>query len=626
VIARYQVRSGNTSPKGTIADLFNSRTATAVVDMPCNIDILASKLPAIMNLKSEDIVHKHTLFPYYTAFLTSERLNLVMQSMKGEFGGDIHTRAGIMASTVQPPKYLRFCHECNARDYKNYGEYYWHRLHQIPGLLVCPTHQTILQDSTIGVHGINKHEYVAADEYNCGNKLKVVNYASEVLNKLSSLANDIEWLMDNYEVIRNTYGNEDGFREQYLSILMEKGISTSTGRVYQNELIDSFRAYYGDEFLDIVQSNVDNDFENNWLSSLVRKHRKAFHPLRHLLLMRFLAGSVRDFFKGERIYIPFGKGPWLCLNAAAKHYLEPVVTDLAITHCLDTKLPVGTFKCSCEFVYSRRGPDKHIDDKYKIGRIKQFGLEWENKLKEFVEIEKLSMRETARRLKVDASTVKKYAKSLKFKAKWLIVEIENDESYISEEKSTDELIELHRIKWLETIKSNPDVSKTELRKINKATYIWLYRHDLEWLNINSPNYKPDNTKNTRVDWDKRDKETLKKVKQAVDDILSSDLKPERITLGRIGRKTGLLAVLEKHSNKLPKTQVYLDSMIESIDDYQVRKVRWSTNKIYLTGEELKEWKIVRVAGLRPGYSVEVQKVIEDEIFRYSSNLMTNIIV
>ena len=45
-------------------------------------------------------------------------------------------------------------------------------------------------------------------------------------------------------------------------------------------------------------------------------------------------------------------------------------------------MPIGTFNCSCGFIYARKGPDKLVDDLYRIGRIKAFGGVWKGKLKE----------------------------------------------------------------------------------------------------------------------------------------------------------------------------------------------------------------------------------------------------
>ncbi|MBV7508768.1 hypothetical protein KW850_26495 [Bacillus sp. sid0103] len=50
-----------------------------------------------------------------------------------------------------------------------------------------------------------------------------------------------------------------------------------------------------------------------------------------------------------------------------------VLTSCVITRDYKTGLPVGTFTCSCGFVFSRKGPDKTNEDRYKIGRIKELG-------------------------------------------------------------------------------------------------------------------------------------------------------------------------------------------------------------------------------------------------------------
>lgn len=137
-----------------------------------------------------------------------------------------------------------------------------------------------------------------------------------------------------------------------------------------------------------LPSGVDGEC---WLRAITRKQRKSFHPVSHLLIIHFLGESVDTIYVHHNTaYNPFGIGPFLCLNAAAEHYLKPVITDLKVTTCSDTKKPVGTFHCLCGFVYSRRGPDVTTEDKLKIGRIKEFGDTWFEKLDHLINQEKLS--------------------------------------------------------------------------------------------------------------------------------------------------------------------------------------------------------------------------------------------
>ena len=56
-----------------------------------------------------------------------------------------------MASSVTTPRYFRFCPLCLKEDLQEYGEAYWHRLHQTPGVLACPVHAIPLSDSIVPI-------------------------------------------------------------------------------------------------------------------------------------------------------------------------------------------------------------------------------------------------------------------------------------------------------------------------------------------------------------------------------------------------------------------------------------------------------------------------------------------
>lgn len=623
ILARYHIRSGNISPKATMKELFGLNTVTSVVDLPSNIDSLIKNMPIGAKYTAEELIFNHTLYPFYSAFLPPERAELVLNSMKEHRGGDIYTRAGIMASSISSKQYLQFCPECIKEDREKYGEFYWHRVHQIPGVMVCPKHKELLLDSKVLVHSQNKHEYIPANEENCRvdestildvdkevsviTLLKYMNNSvinetalkdlDAILEKLWILSNDAQCLLNQ----KFSSKPMDWFYHQYINKLMEYGMANINGNVRQKELIDDFISYYGEEFLDIAQSTVNSDDESNWLCMIIRKHRKTFHPIRHLLMIRYLGLTLGEVFYKELEYKPFGEGPWPCLNAGAEHYLQPVVTDLKVTYGADVKSPIGTFTCSCGFVFARRGPDTSDDDRYKIGRIKRFGQVWENKLKELVN-EKLSLNETARRLNVDANTVKKYAKRLGLKVYWesRAEDIEVD-TYDNYKEEPDVNHANHREEWIKLMKQFPEKSKTELRKMNKALYTWLYRNDRDWLNENSPDTVAKTTINNRIDWNERDEEILRLVQDVVFSMLESSIKPERITISRVGKKIGKLALLEKHLDKLPKTKDYLSSVIETIDDFQIRRIKWAIKELEKEGVPIMKSRLFRKAGINERY-------------------------
>lgn len=60
---------------------------------------------------------------------------------------------GIYQSSSMDARRLRYCPQCFDEDIATYGEPYWHRLHQIPGIAVCPRHGCWLADTEITLTG-----------------------------------------------------------------------------------------------------------------------------------------------------------------------------------------------------------------------------------------------------------------------------------------------------------------------------------------------------------------------------------------------------------------------------------------------------------------------------------------
>jgi len=409
-------------------------------------------------------------------------------------------------------------------------------------------------------------------------------------------------------------------------MLIERGLATVTGRVYQRELLGEFLYFYGHTTLTALNSDISLEAPHNWLSAIVRKPRKVFHPIRHLLLFQFLGISIGTFLPkppsrgqtGDLSYQPFGTGPWLCLNPAADHYHQPVVTHLEISLCGDTKKPVGKFSCSCGFIYCRTGPDCSQEDAYRIGKIKAVGSVWQQKLQYLVEIEQLGLRETARRLHVDPRTINRYVQSLELTARWRSLNIPQSSDLIESPStasiSSNKSQTYHQNIWLALQAEHPQASKTALRRLAPATYIWLYRNDQEWLTQNSPALKTSVRPNNRVDWQLRDEQILAEVKEAVQNLLAAE-KPVRITVSKVAKAIGHLALIEQHLDQLPLTRVYLESVVETIEDFQIRRVQWAAKILNQQSKVIEPWKIIRLAGLKPGYSEKVGRAIAFEITR-----------
>ena len=107
----------------------------------------------------ESIVERHTMFPLYGRFLPKERRNILFKS----FVSMSNHCKNYLPIKNKGSRYLRYCPICVVKDREQYGETYWHRIHQLQGLNVCPTHHSKLINSNYIIDGNNSPTLIAAE-------------------------------------------------------------------------------------------------------------------------------------------------------------------------------------------------------------------------------------------------------------------------------------------------------------------------------------------------------------------------------------------------------------------------------------------------------------------------------
>lgn len=557
-LARYHKRSGNLNNKDSALDLFGKKKAYIIPDLTTDLERLFNRVKPFTNSSINEWINYHTLYNYYTNFNSKEiKQNVRDKMLNGSSNNSLHYSTGQVAGTVKEPMYFRYCPNCLEEDIQMYGETYWRTYHQLPSVFICLKHSVLLEDSSILIRQGNSSFFYPNIE-NCLKNKNKSDFSKIDIELLQLLATE------SYKITKKNYEFDQlNLLEIYHFLLQRKGYVKSNGTIDQRRLEEDFNQKFKPSFLKLMQSIPSGVDGNCWLRAITRKHRKSYHPVRHLLFIHFLGESVDTIDQyANNFYRPFGERPYLCLNPAANHYLQPVITNLKITRCSDTKRPVGTFSCTCGFVYSRRGPDKTEEDKTKIGRIKILGDVWLNKLNQMIEKEGLSYSECSRILKVDKNTIIKYSS-------------QTNRNPINKK---DNIKCVSKQQWLDLIKQYPTVSRTNLRKKNPALYMRIYRNDKEWLKKHPPFAKKNVVTNKRVDWVKRDLKILDEVKKVVEDLGARE-KPVRITLSSIGKAIKQLSLLEQKADKLPLTIAYIDSVKESVTDFQKRRIDWSVRQL-----------------------------------------------
>ncbi len=284
LLARYHRHTCSLSPKRTLDDLFDSRNVRATVDLPGHLGVLSRRLPPDRGLTSERLAIEFTLFPYHAAFQRPAVVAGVLAAMTEGAVDGIHMRLGIAASTISVPATLRYCPACHREALARWGERYWRRAHQLPGVLVCPDHGVPLVDSAVTSCSGHQHEFIAADDRNCGSP----SFQPRWIDDQPCRTILLEIARRSTELLgRPPRGQSPAdLTACYRRALIDRRLASANGRVSQRRLHDAFDA----AFAPVRAALPDVVAETSWLSSIVRKHRHAFHPLRHVLFGLFLDG------------------------------------------------------------------------------------------------------------------------------------------------------------------------------------------------------------------------------------------------------------------------------------------------------------------------------------------------
>ena len=148
VWARYKDHVRFTAKTDAFLELFGSRGVKPIIDLPCRIQSFVDRLPLEHCYNVNFFIDNHTLFPYYQAFLPKERRQLARDEMILGKGKGIHALLEVYTQ-ILPSTWFRFCPKCVEEDKRKFGECYWHRLHQLPGVEICPLHEVLIEKSIV---------------------------------------------------------------------------------------------------------------------------------------------------------------------------------------------------------------------------------------------------------------------------------------------------------------------------------------------------------------------------------------------------------------------------------------------------------------------------------------------
>lgn len=250
--------------------------------MKCRASFVMSaqlgRLAELTGLPAESLLKENTVFPYLTAFLPGWQVRHIRGRLLSEDVFNLKSLATLIQHAAVSGLGRRFCPECARQELASLGESYWHRLHQLPGVLVCIVHHCRLRQaespSRQRLELPHETSGLVFARFTPGERL-----ASIVMETEAVLCGQIERLDATY----------------YRAMAIQAGYSLSSRELATASLSRDLVSFYGREFMEACGFPVSENSDNAWPALMIRPSVTGpFPSAKHVLLRVFLRYAINN--------------------------------------------------------------------------------------------------------------------------------------------------------------------------------------------------------------------------------------------------------------------------------------------------------------------------------------------
>jgi len=308
ILSRYARLCGGHSRKAAFAGDRAAVSFTQNVAFPCRLDDFVESLPLGTDLSVSKIITCHTVLPYYAPFLTDDQMLHARTSMAGD-GKWLMLKLGVNASRIEGASRVRFCPACLNEDVVRVGAAYWHRVHQLPGVLVCPHHGESLRMVDPSWYSRNSWQLHLPDD------AEVQTHSHQVTAGLEAFPTLHQIALRSMQLLTLALNplSPIALRACLLQRAAELDL---TRRKSQRLDLRRLAAHMAGVFNALpaaweysVLGDSPADLPATWVTKLLRKPRHTHHPLKYILLATALGIDTAHFSRSEKPSTPAVKQP-----------------------------------------------------------------------------------------------------------------------------------------------------------------------------------------------------------------------------------------------------------------------------------------------------------------------------
>lgn len=560
--AEYQELLGAPSARIVNENFFGMKMRPLLAAFPRRLEYLEKRLPPSTGITAAKLLDEHTLLPYIRPFMREQQANEFVNGMKGDGIGKSGNK---IFGAGKLPRALRFCPLCAVADREDHRGAYWHRIHQIPGILVCPHHKTLLEEirPSLANQGMSISYLLAENAVPANCRIRFTNKSDPWHALQIWLSEQALWLLENPCPVLDCQKLAHFYRAQ----LVIKGFD----RLHTRQVKNFVRALKQKILPEWIQAlGWSPQIRSNlWVYKALNQGRG--HVLQHLLILYSMDVTIGELvcqLGSEQI---FEAGPWPCLNPECQDYGKAVIESYQLWTSVRGNLNAD-FACECGFTYRRRGPDRDGNSRFSPLNIVATGSAWASRLEQMWVDPAISISVMSKRLHVTrywalAEGIRLGLPQLEFRRPMGKPPLNQSNNIDYREKNRKALIGC--------LKEHPDATRTDLTKLCSWPIIWLRKKDTEWFLKHYPQKRKSKGvhQSPAIDWEEKDENLASEIYLLRARLLKLPGCPIRITATRLKRMSQVSTYLlsKKH---LGKAQVALKACVESDQSFALRQIQW----------------------------------------------------
>lgn len=417
---------------------------------------IVPQLQAMSNIDSSIWIKEHTILPLFEAFTSENKYQLAYKQMQSGNGEAVFKSLSLIANRQGSNNTMRYCAECAKDDELIFGLSYWHTAHQLPGYYVCHKHKISLS---------SQHVTRKRFDFWPINKPVISQPISQHLVALAGFARFFQ-----YHYTRSDF--KHSLNSIYLSAMKYQGYVSAGGQFRVKAIHKKLENYWLSLMKYPEVASVFNPARRPLFpSGLFTNREPVITPLKHLLLMAFLFKDVNELRVYDRrmnsIKLP-PREPSTCFKGSDETLILNLLTDEGSLRSVAASVErsisyVKQVACNHGISVNSRAQRLFKTEKRQIIASLQMGNTTEAIAKQFA---------------CSQCAVEQILSQNKYLVK-----------HRSDMRKTAKRQQMRRA-LLSTIKSLTHGSRNDIKQKNNAAYMWLFKHDKEWLYTHLPEAIP----------------------------------------------------------------------------------------------------------------------------------------